>query len=892
MDKFRWMLSIVACLVIAGCIEEKSEFTINPDGSGKIIYEATIQPMSLEMMGEKPDLQVQLKETVRNILTESSGVDAWKDVSCQLTDDGKIYFKGTAYFPDISNLNIHNGFSGFPMTRNEKGEIVIDLETKDMGSGGEKEAEAAPVEFSEAELNERVREAKSGYNQTKMVMAGFLSSLKVESILHLPGTIKEISNFEKIDNRTVRFVLSGAKLLEVMDEIMADEDMLRKQISDGKGPTDYSGDDLVMNEKLFGQKARVRVVLVPDSKNLFDYDSEVSLAKKNYKKMISQLGLETVIVERDLEVLVPKVRSVSLAGNYGKEMLRLSMSVKLPQKAVSVTGGKIETAITGSGENVLGKDTWDNKIDFPRLKKDGRDCDFKVHVLIPDEQEKNLKEVSGYLDYITATKSREIDLGMMEFKAGSKSKEPGFSVSKVGPSEWEEGSTTMSLEVNLLRGSLKSVKFYDENGEELDISRSGTSYSGSRLLNLDFRAKGQFPSKGRIVLDVYDEVKKHKIGFKALDISLGRDELSIDEATGLLIAKITNVNFPQKYGKQGNEYELPLTVKLPGPALTVSGGVVEKVITAANKSLLPEEKWGSIIHFPKLKKDKKSVEFDVRIRNPEKQKEFIKEISGTLEYFTSNGTQKVDTGLIEFKVGTKIEKIGAMINSIKANESQKDQIELQVELEQLLHQAIPSAEFYSPDGQKLSARKSGWGIWGGKHHVSFTIKGSWPPSGRIVFQVAKNLKKHKIGFKAVNIILDGNSFESQSTDDSKKFLSENSSPDPSSTFSDKESAATGVPDYTRPLNVQMQEARQKEIKKDLDGAIQLYQGVIVNTKAVARYISRAYYRIGMCYLKMDQKDKAAEYFQRVISEFPEEKDTARAKSALKRISSGRVSSKP
>ncbi|KKK77118.1 hypothetical protein LCGC14_2856820, partial [marine sediment metagenome] len=266
-----------------------------------------------------------------------------------------------------------------------------------------------------------------------------------------------------------------------------------------------------------------------------NYDSEVSSAKKSYGKMIKEPGLEAAFVEKDTEVLVSKVRSVSVAENYGKERLRLSMSVKLPRKAISATDGKIEKAIAGSGTNVLGDAPWDKQIDVRRrLKEDGRTCEFKVHLLVPDEREKKLKEITGELEYLTASGTKKIDLGMMDFRAGVKSSKAGFSISKVGPSEWEEGSTTMSLKVDLQRGFLKSVKLYDENGEELDVSKSGTSYSGSRLLNLDFRARGQFPSKGRIVLDVWDNVKKHKVGFKALDISLGRDDPSVDEATGLL----------------------------------------------------------------------------------------------------------------------------------------------------------------------------------------------------------------------------------------------------------------------------------------------------------------------------------------------------------------------
>ena len=120
MNKIKRILLIVTCLAIAGCVEEKSEFTINPDGSGKVVYEAAVQPMDFGMMGEKPDPQAMLKQTVQQILTQSSGVDAWKDVTSKLTDDGKMYFKGTAYFPDISKLKIHNSMSGFPMKKMRK----------------------------------------------------------------------------------------------------------------------------------------------------------------------------------------------------------------------------------------------------------------------------------------------------------------------------------------------------------------------------------------------------------------------------------------------------------------------------------------------------------------------------------------------------------------------------------------------------------------------------------------------------------------------------------------------------------------------------------------------------------------------------------------------------
>ena len=45
----------------------------------------------------------------------------------------------------------------------------------------------------------------------------------------------------------------------------------------------------------------------------------------------------------------------------------------------------------------------------------------------------------------------------------------------------------------------------------------------------------------------------------------------------------------------------------------------------------------------------------------------------------------------------------------------------------------------------------------------------------------------------------------------------------------------------------------------------------------------------MCYMELKEADKAVEYFEIVISEFPEEKDVLRAKRALKKIGGGNLS---
>lgn len=76
----------------------------------------------------------------------------------------------------------------------------------------------------------------------------------------------------------------------------------------------------------------------------------------------------------------------------------------------------------------------------------------------------------------------------------------------------------------------------------------------------------------------------------------------------------------------------------------------------------------------------------------------------------------------------------------------------------------------------------------------------------------------------------------------------------------------------------------EEIEGDLNAAIKIYEQVIAEAKKVQRTAAHATYRIGMCYLKKGQKDKAAEYFQNIISDFAGQKAlVAKAEKQLDKI---------
>jgi len=93
-----------------------------------------------------------------------------------------------------------------------------------------------------------------------------------------------------------------------------------------------------------------------------------------------------------------------------------------------------------------------------------------------------------------------------------------------------------------------------------------------------------------------------------------------------------------------------------------------------------------------------------------------------------------------------------------------------------------------------------------------------------------------------------------------------------------------VPTNAQSVLTQMREAFEKEQAGDLDGAIQVYQQITANTELNQRYIARASYRMGMCYLKKGDKDKAKKQFEDLVSKFPRKlAAVANARRELKKI---------
>ena len=300
--KKTWKLAAVVGLAMlaVGCFETKQDCSINPDGSGKVIYEITMQDMSA-MMGAMSGAAAQgatppepdIKPTVRQILDQSGGVDAWKDVSFSKADDGRIKFKGTAYFPSIEKLKFHQGGgSHITFAKDDKGGLVLQFE----GDAKDKAEVKVPAQMTEDQIAAKIKEGRAKYAQMKPMMAMILSTMKIDITFHVPGTIAESTCFKKGDGGTLQVVIEGAKMLEVMDKVAADDAIMREIVTAGETLEGGPRTTLIMNEKLFGERAAVRARMTGDFKPLFDYKTEMEAAKKDYPEMLKRLGLDQVKV--------------------------------------------------------------------------------------------------------------------------------------------------------------------------------------------------------------------------------------------------------------------------------------------------------------------------------------------------------------------------------------------------------------------------------------------------------------------------------------------------------------------------------------------------------------------------------------------------------------------
>jgi len=529
-------------LATGGCFDTTEDFTINPDGSGKVVHECTFQPVDLNLGNNNQDPGVALTNAVREVLENCKGVEAWRDVTFKTLDDGRTYFKGTAYFKDLSKLDIPNQtMLEFDWKKTVDGNAVISLRTNKSTTpeGMSVDKPTSPAkDLSPEEFAKKLKKQRMEYQQSKPMLAGILGPMKHAVTLHLPGKVASSSNFGKDAGGNLTLKFEGAKLLEVMDKLVNDDDWCKQH--GGTGMDGMQGTPLAdeeMNRYIFGEKAPVQAMIGGDAMPLFDYATEVAMAKTAFAATRKELGVGLSSSGTPEAMATPAqggIKSVKVAGvqlimesDQTRELrpfnedagYTVSLLVEFPGSVLSVTDGSVlETATADDGTSLVPDSDFDRKVHFPKLAKDQTAALLEIKLNRPADGVKGLKELSGQVQYRVAGGTKELDLGLEELKAGAAGTELGARINSIGEGWQKNGTQVISLHVQADPADIKSLSLV-VNGTKTELKQSSTSSSGDSS-DLEYELNQALPAKGRLVAEVYDKVQVFNAPFKLENISL------------------------------------------------------------------------------------------------------------------------------------------------------------------------------------------------------------------------------------------------------------------------------------------------------------------------------------------------------------------------------------
>ena len=528
-------LGLSVSILLTGCFETTQEYTINPDGSGKLVHECIFQEMNLNLTADKPDATDALRNAVRNLLKESKGVEVWRDVTFRTLDDGRMYFHGTAYFKDLSKVEIPNQtMLNFVWAREPGGSLSLSLRTNASFSqrGFTFHTEkSSGAKLSPEERTKQIKEQRANYQQAKPMLTAILGSMKQLTVLRLPGNLGQSSNFERLPSGALKIGFDGAKLLEAMNKLAEDNTWWQKE----NGFAEMTGSPPLpdeVNEMLFGKKAPVRAVMNNANAPLFNYAPEVVAAKAEFAKLEKELGLSAAALappacgEPLKNLRVTGVRLITESDS--KRDLRpfnyeagytLSLAGEFAGSVLAVIDrSAVDTAVDSNGNSLLPTSQWERALHFPRLSKDKTAVIFEVQLKLPEKGVSGLKELSGHLQYSVANGTRQVDLGLPELKEAVKGSEFGAEIKAIKESWKKDGSQEIHVKLNLRPESIKSV-WLIVDGNKITLEQSGYS-GGNDSFTFTFSAKQNLAIKGRLVLEIFDRVQNFETPFKLENITL------------------------------------------------------------------------------------------------------------------------------------------------------------------------------------------------------------------------------------------------------------------------------------------------------------------------------------------------------------------------------------
>ncbi len=497
-----------------GCYEVQRHYIINPDGSGKVLIDAKLS----SLMGDDPGKAA--REAVKGILKETRGVEAWSDVDFSALEDGRVQFKGTAYFKDVSRIKLQN-LDDFRVSLDHEsgGGLVIRIDQEQKAKKKEKARQST------------MQEQRSRYQQMKPMLAAMLATMKSELTFQFPGTVVYAVNLKPVSGYYgLRF--DGTALMAAVDALMQNDEWLQRRIQQNLDIQDDSplGEDI--NERLFGQKGPIEVRLAGPFQDLFNYSSEVEKARNGYETMLERIGLADLVPPkmatgggfRSLRVVKVMLNNMEDPdyGAFGTDQVyQVSLLGELPGAVLKVKEGMLERAVADNGSDLLPESEWERQV-YANLSNRKTHVLMDVRLRIPGPGVNGIREIAGHLQYEVSQRSRVYRSPLVDFAANAQLGFLNSAVSKVLPGSWDGEGSEVYLQIGSSAESVKAVRLFDAANVSIETNAfSASDESGAeKQCSAYFTVNKPLPRKGYVEVELYDDVQKFVIPFQIGNLDL------------------------------------------------------------------------------------------------------------------------------------------------------------------------------------------------------------------------------------------------------------------------------------------------------------------------------------------------------------------------------------
>jgi len=515
------MLLAMSCSLVSGCFEDtKQEFTLNPDGSGKILMESTYIPPSEAMRDDESTGEAAVQEAARNILTQSEGIDAWRDVSFSELKDGSFFFRGTAYFRDLSQVKLHQlGVVRFSVQRDSANNLVLDQIERPTSYRSWDVPGPSLVSLNPT-TPESIRRERRQFRANKPMMLAMIGNVKQELSFHVPGVVQRSSNFETGTPGVLRVRFNGERTVNVLEEMISDDKVA--QILSTTTPVERELAAIrIFNEKVYGEKSTIRAIIAPGNKPAFDYSSEVAAALKEFPAVARKVGLRdgTALTTAQLnQPITAKVTGIQWMFGTSPEEYVLHLTFQLPFAVLRADRVEFESAQTFEGLNLIQDRRWPDVFSCS-LEKDNMTVRFDARLKAPPLNSRGIAKVTGVLRCTSIDSIGWTELLSGDLVAGAKGSRFGVAIREIQRPPGQPDKLVLQSDADL-EGN-HSFRIEGTPGQFVELqTESRSQINGTRLRTLVASGPFALPKRGKLSVEVSKEVPTLKFPFVISDLTL------------------------------------------------------------------------------------------------------------------------------------------------------------------------------------------------------------------------------------------------------------------------------------------------------------------------------------------------------------------------------------